>query len=98
MASQLFPLALQNAGLFEAIVALSQTYEAIHYTTEVRPTKEVLQHQGNALIKVRDQLNSPSEPLGEVVMLTILFLMGIHVGHYYRCQYRHRLIPPVPRR
>jgi hypothetical protein len=80
MASQLFPLALQNVGFFEALVALAQTYEAAHYTTEIQPSKELLQHCGNALTKVRDQLSSPSAQIDDVAMVTVLFLMGVHVG------------------
>jgi Fungal specific transcription factor domain len=98
LASQLFPLALQNPGFFEALVAIAQTYEAAHYTTELQPSKEVLKHCGNALTRVRGQLSSPSAQVDDVAMLTILFLMGVHVGQ--PCLYKqwHRLIPPVPRR
>lgn len=78
--SELLPLALQNTGLFGAIVAMSQTYQAMLYGLETKPTKEVLHYCGVAMTEVRKKLMSPSWNADDTAIMTVMMLIGIDVS------------------
>ena len=80
MVSGLFPLALQNPGLFASIVAMTQTYYAVLRRPETHPSKEVLHHSGNALSAVRSKLTSPPGHGDDAVIVSISMLMGVDVS------------------
>jgi hypothetical protein len=78
--SGLFPLALHEAGLFRAIVAMSNAYHAVQHGPGTRAWNEALYHSASAITEVRNKLASPSGHIDKALLLTIQVLMGIDVS------------------
>src|SRR4051794_37142789 len=78
--SELFPLALQHVGLFEALVAWAQCFSSTYYRQNNFLTKEVLYHRGEAITELRTQLMPSSNFSNDAAIIALLFLMGVDVG------------------
>jgi hypothetical protein len=78
--SELFPLALQHVGLFEALVAWSQCFSSTYYRQDNFLAKEVLYHRGKAITELRTQLMPSSNFSNDAAIIALLFLMGVDVG------------------
>jgi hypothetical protein len=78
--SKLFPLALQNIELFEALIVMSQCYYDANYEAETSLPLEVLRHRGNALVNLRRKLSSPSGYADDATVMTMLLLITTDVS------------------
>jgi hypothetical protein len=78
--SELFPLALQHVGLFEALVAWAQCFSSTYYKQNNFLAKEMLYHRGNAIGELRTKLMPSSNISSDAAIITLLFLMGVDVG------------------
>jgi hypothetical protein len=78
--SELFPLALQQKGLFEALVAWSQCFSSTYYKQDTFLAKEVLCHRGNAIAELRTSLMPSSRFSSDAAIMALLFLMGVDVS------------------
>ena len=78
--SELFPLALQHVGLFEALVAWAQCFSSTYYRQDNFLAKEVLHHRGKAITELRTQLMPSSNFSNDAAIIALLFLMGVDVG------------------
>jgi hypothetical protein len=77
---KLFPLALQNVELFEALVVMSQSYYTANYEAETSLSLDVLRHRSNALVNLRHKLLSPSGYADDTARLTMLLLITTDVS------------------
>jgi hypothetical protein len=78
--SGLFPLALHDAGLFRALIAMSNAYHEVRDGPGTQSWKEAPYHSASAITEVRNKLACPTGHQEKAVLLTIQVLMGIDVS------------------
>ncbi len=78
--SLLFPLALQNAGLFEAVVASAQTFHDVQSQSAVRPSAQAFQYYGNAVQILPGISGYANGKPDDTALIALVFLMGMDVG------------------
>lgn len=79
LAHNYFQLVISDVCMFEATVA---HVEASHTVAKgiLKPTREVLHHQGQALTHLQNRLADPVKRLDDVTLHTIINIMGTHVS------------------
>ncbi|KAK4937473.1 hypothetical protein LTR10_021925 [Elasticomyces elasticus] len=76
---QYFQYALQNALMFEALIALSQANLTVHQWTN-GPDQDALYHYNQALRRLRDLLDREQDYSQDSILFAIIALMGVDVG------------------
>jgi len=71
---------MQDAMLFEVIIAFSQVLQHLHQNPTDRASPEVLYYAGRSLKKLTDRLTSNIDYCSDTVLLTIITLMGVDVS------------------
>jgi len=71
-----FLLALESPMFFEALITAT---EVCCIRVQRKLTREVMYHHGNVLTQLRDKLASQTECATDLVILTILAILGIDV-------------------
>ncbi|KIV81687.1 hypothetical protein PV11_03857 [Exophiala sideris] len=74
--NQYFQYALQNALMFEALIALSQANLTVHQWTN-GPDQDALYHYNQALRRLRDLLDREQDYSQDSVLFAIVALMGV---------------------
>lgn len=82
--SKLFPLALQNTELFEALITVSQYFRRTNFDSSGIPCKSSLFHRVKALESLRYKLMTQSRAADDSTIIATVFLMAVDVS-------RHRL-------
>jgi len=74
------PLALQNAMLFEATIAMTRAAWVIRRGSEPFNDKMLLRHRGYAMRKLRDNLSGADQRVSTSVLLTMSTLLTMNVS------------------
>lgn len=74
------PLALQNAMLFEATIAMTRAAWVIRRGSEPFNDKMLLRHRGYAMKELRNSLSGPAQRVSTYVLLTMSTLLTMNVS------------------